>query len=256
MRCRFLSWNVNGIRSIERKGFLSWLAQESPDIIGIQETKAHSDQVSDDLLHPHGYTTYWSHAERKGYSGVALYSKMKPRAVSHGIGIKEFDREGRTLILEFPQFYFLNVYFPNGNMNAERLSYKLTFYDAFLTLIASLQSKGKTIIICGDVNTAHQEIDLARPKENANVSGFLPKERAWIDCLLQKGFIDTFRAFHNEGGQYTWWDFKTRARERNVGWRLDYFFIDKQSRAYLKDAFILKDVLGSDHCPIGITLEI
>jgi exodeoxyribonuclease-3 len=253
---RFLSWNVNGIRAVQKKGFCDWLLRENPDFLAVQETKAEQAQLTDDILHPQGYKSFWNAADRKGYSGVAVYTRHHPLNVYYDFDQKSSHSEGRILILEYAHFFFLSIYFPNGNMNDERLAYKLRFYADFLAYVKRLFKTGKTVIICGDVNTAHQEIDLARPKENQNVSGFLPEERAWIDKFVDAGLVDTFRVYNQQGGQYTWWDYKTRARDRNVGWRLDYFFIDKPSLGLLRDAFIYSDVLGSDHCPIGIEINV
>jgi len=252
---RILSWNVNGIRAAYKKGFVHWLPKENPDIICLQETKAMKEQLPDDLINVGEYNSYFSSAERKGYSGVATYSKAEPVSVSTGMGIKKFDSEGRFLISDFGEFILFNIYFPNGKAKKERLQYKMDFYDSFLKHLNKLTKQGKKIAVCGDVNTAHKEIDLARPKENSKISGFLPEEREWIDKLLQAGFIDTFRMFNDKGENYTWWDMMTRARDRNVGWRIDYFFISENLSSNLKSASILPDVLGSDHCPVGIELK-
>ena len=252
---RILSWNVNGIRAAYKKGILDWLKEEDPDILCIQETKAHPDQLSDDLKKPGGYESYFSSAEKKGYSGVVIYTKHKPKKVEHGFGIKKFDSEGRILVAEYPKFVLMSIYYPNGKASAERLKYKMEFYDAFLKFTNKLKKQGKNIIVCGDVNTAHKEIDIARPKENEKISGFLPEERAWIDKFLSNGYLDTFRMFNNEPDNYTWWDQITRARDRNVGWRIDYFYVNEEFKKNVKDAFILADVMGSDHCPIGIEIK-
>jgi len=252
---KLLSWNVNGIRAVYKKGFLDWFKKEKPDILCLQETKAMKEQLSDDLLNVNGYTSYFSSAERKGYSGTATYTKHDPLKVSNGIGIKKFDNEGRFLITEFDEFILFNIYFPNGKAKKERLQYKMDFYEAFLKHLKKLLKQDKKIVICGDVNTAHKEIDLARPKENEKISGFLPEEREWIDKLLMTGFIDTLRVYNQKPEQYTWWDMMTRARDRNVGWRIDYFFISENLKNNLKNAFILPDVMGSDHCPVGIELK-
>ncbi|MEA3558437.1 MAG: exodeoxyribonuclease III [Candidatus Thermoplasmatota archaeon] len=251
-----LSWNVNGIRAVERKGFLDWLGDRSPDIFCAQETKAHPDQLSEKLLDFSDYHKHFSSAEKKGYSGVSTWTKKEPKEVENGLGIDRFDSEGRTLITHFDGFVLFNIYFPNGKKDAERLQYKIDFYDAFQEKIEEYRKQGKNVVSCGDVNTAHREIDLSRPKENSKVSGFLPIEREWIDGLLSLGYLDTFREFHEEGEQYSWWDYYTRARERNVGWRIDYFFINSEFREHLKDAFILQEVMGSDHCPIGVQIEL
>ena len=252
---KILCWNVNGIRAASRHGFLEWLYRESLDILCLQETKAHPEQLGRDLQEPHGYHAYWNYPERKGYSGVATFTREKPLRVLNDFGVQDFDIEGRVIISEYPQFILFNVYFPNGKKDENRLRYKMDFYDFFLDFVESLRQKGGKLIICGDFNTAHKEIDLARPKENENVSGFLPIERAWMDKLVAHGYIDTFRHFNKEPNQYTWWDLKSRARERNVGWRIDYFFVTENLLGSVSKAFIMPEVMGSDHCPIGIILK-
>jgi len=252
---KILCWNVNGIRAAQKHGFLEWLYRESPDILCLQETKAHPEQLGRDLQEPHGYHAYWNYPERKGYSGVATFTREKPLKVQNDFGVQDFDIEGRVIISEYPQFILFNVYFPNGKKDESRLKYKMDFYDVFLDFVEPLRQKGEKLIICGDFNTAHKEIDLARPKENENVSGFLPIERAWMDKLVAHGYIDTFRHFNKEPNQYTWWDLKSRARERNVGWRIDYFFVTENLLRSVSKAFIMPEVMGSDHCPIGIILK-
>lgn len=252
---KILSWNVNGIRSAAKKGLIEWINAGQPDVLCLQETKASPVQLEKAILEIPGYSSYFSSAEKKGYSGVALYTKKEPMTVDFGMGIPRFDTEGRMIIAEYDDFYIFNVYFPNGKQSQERLNYKMEFYDAFLETMKRYMASGKGLIVCGDVNTAHTEIDLARPRENEKVSGFLPMERAWIDRFLAAGFIDTFRMFIKDGGHYTWWDMKSGARARNVGWRIDYFFSDKAFYSKIKNAFILQDVMGSDHCPIGIEVE-
>mgnify|MGYP001578827352 FL=1 len=252
---KILSWNVNGIRAALKKGLLDWLKKESPDVLCLQETKALPTQLPPELLHPPDYEAYFNSAERLGYSGVATFSKTKPVAAKKGFGVPKFDKEGRVLETEFREFSLFNIYFPNGKMNVERLKYKMDFYEEILKYFLKLRKKGKRLVICGDYNTAHNPIDLARPKENEKISGFLPIERAWMDKLVTRGFLDTFRLFNQDPGHYTWWDQLTRARERNVGWRIDYHFISDDLKPYLKDAFILPEVMGSDHCPVGITLK-
>lgn len=252
---KILCWNVNGIRAASRHGFLEWLYRESLDILCLQETKAHPEQLGRDLQEPHGYHAYWNYPERKGYSGVATFTREKPLRVQNDFGVQDFDIEGRVIISEYPQFILFNVYFPNGKKDESRLRYKMDFYDVLLDFVVSLRQKGEKLIICGDFNTAHKEIDLARPKENENVSGFLPIERAWMDKLVAHGYIDTFRHFNKEPNQYTWWDLKSRARERNVGWRIDYFFVTENLLGSVSKAFIMPEVMGSDHCPIGIILK-
>ena len=255
-KLRMLSWNVNGLRAAHKKGFLDWFGKEQPDIMCLQETKAQPEQLPDELREIEGYHVFYASAERKGYSGVALYSKLKPLKVTNGLGIARFDSEGRTIMAEYDNFVLFNIYYPNGKASKERLQYKLDFYDAFLEVADRLRKQKKNLIICGDVNTAHREIDLARPKENEKVSGFLPEERAWMDKFIEHGFLDTLRVFDDRGERYTWWDMKSRARDRNVGWRIDYFFVSESLRKNLKAGFIMADVLGSDHCPIGIELSI
>jgi len=251
-----LSWNVNGMRSIARKGFLDWLRHQSPDILCLQETKSRPEQLIIDLIEPEGYFTYWNYPQRKGYGGVALYTKHKPKDIQYHFPAPGLDLEGRVIIAHYPGFILLNVYFPNGKQGYTRLRYKLDFYEAFLDFIDSLKEKGKKLVVCGDFNTAHKEIDLARPKANAKTSGFLPVERKWLDKLVAHGYIDTLRLFHKEPGHYSWWDMKTGARDRNVGWRIDYFFITPNLVKNISGAFIMPQVTGSDHCPVGILLEI
>lgn len=253
---KIVSWNVNGIRAVHKKGFLEWITHEQPDMVCLQETKAAEDQLPADLKNIPGYHGYFCSAERKGYSGVALYTKIKPDSVGYGFGIENFDREGRAIIAHYDSFVLFTVYFPNGRMSPERLRYKLDFYAAFLEHADAYKKQGKNIVICGDVNTAHAEIDLARPKANEKVSGFLPEERAWVDTFLQHGYIDTFRMFNKEPGQYTWWDLQSRARERNVGWRIDYFFVSEGFQSRVKSASIFPRVTGSDHCPVGLEIAI
>ncbi|NMB63359.1 MAG: exodeoxyribonuclease III [Spirochaetes bacterium] len=256
MKLKLISWNVNGIRAVYKKGFFQWFVTEKPDILCLQETKATADQFPEELKRVEGYNSHFAEAQKKGYSGVALFSTVQPQKVETGFGIERFDTEGRILIAYYDAFVLYNIYFPNGKASKERLQYKMDFYDAFLEHAEKLRKKGMSIVMCGDVNTAHTEIDLARPKENENVSGFLPEERAWIDTFIGKGYTDTFRLFIKEGGHYSWWDYKTKARERNIGWRIDYFFVSNDLVPKVKDACILDKVEGSDHCPVGIVLEI
>lgn len=254
-KIRILCWNVNGIRAAAKKNFLSWFKKESPDILCLQEVKALPSQVPPELKHVDGYEVYWNPAERLGYSGVATYSKIKPIEVRTSCGVKRFDSEGRVLEAEFKEFTLFNIYFPNGKMSAERLQYKMDFYEEILKHFLKLRKQGKKLVICGDYNTAHQAIDLARPKENETISGFLPIERAWMDKLVKAGFIDTFRVFNQEPNQYSWWDLRTGARSRNIGWRIDYHFISEDLLKNLDSAFIMPDVMGSDHCPVGVVLK-
>jgi exodeoxyribonuclease-3 len=253
---RLLSWNVNGLRSVRNKGFLEWLNKEKPDVLCIQETKINDiEKLDTDVREPMGYHVYWNYPERKGYAGVAVFTKDEPASVRYDFGKSRPDLEGRAIIAEYPGFTLFNVYFPNGKANAERLKYKMTFYDVFLKYADSLKASGKKLVVCGDVNTAHKEIDLARPKENAKLSGFLPEERAWIDKFIAHGYADTFRHFNKEPNQYSYWDIKTGARARNVGWRIDYFFVSENLLPSVTKAFIMSEVMGSDHCPVGIVLK-
>lgn len=253
---KLLSWNVNGLRAILKKGFLDWLLKDKPDILSVQETKSSEDQVSPDLKSIPGYYSYFNSGDKLGYGGVCLFTRNKPLDLRYTLGIPGFDDERRAIVADYGDFLLFDVYFPNGKASKERLEYKLKFYDLFLDLVDRLKGAGKRIVICGDVNTAHREIDLSRPRQNEKISGFLPVERAWMDRLVEHGFLDTFRMLHPEPGNYSRWDLKTRARERNVGWRIDYFFVSDNLKDAVLSAFILKKVPGSDHCPVGIELEI
>ncbi len=255
-KTRILSWNVNGFRAVYKKGFMDWMHGESPDILCLQETKAQEDQIQKELKDVNGYHYFFCSAERKGYSGVAIFTKEIPISVKQGFGIPRFDSEGRVLVAEYKGFILCNVYFPNGGSGPERLAYKMDFYKHFLEFMLQLKNSGKNVIVCGDVNTAHKEIDLARPKENSKISGFLPQERAWIDACVENGFLDIFREFNQEPQQYSWWDMKSGARARNVGWRIDFFLVAEKIKNKVKAAFIMPEVLGSDHCPVGIELEV
>ena len=254
-RLRLLSWNVNGLRAVHRKGFLQWFSGERPDILCLQETKISEEQLSPDYREIEGYDSYFSCAERKGYSGVAIFTNTPPVTVESQFDADILANEGRILKADFGRFTLFNVYFPNGRSSAERLKYKMEFYDAFLELADQLVQQGRNVVICGDVNTAHKEIDLARPKANEKTSGFLAEERAWVDKLLDHGYVDTLRMFNQEPGQYSYWDQMSKARERNVGWRIDYFFVNQAFAPQVKAGFILPDVMGSDHCPVGIEIE-
>ena len=266
---RIITWNVNGLRANVKKGCFDWFLNYSPDIYCIQETKAHPDQLEEGIRNPEGYFSYFDHSKgRKGYSGVAIYSKIKPDKVEYGLGVEALDQEGRFLALFYEKFpseqigvkkigktVLLNIYFPNGGGGPERLDFKLRYYDAFLSYINKLHKKGYEIIFCGDINTAHTEIDLARPKDNKENTGFLPIERAWIDRVIAAGYTDVFRHF-NPGvkDKYTYWDMKTFARERNVGWRIDYFFVSSVVLKNVTKIKILDQIMGSDHCPTELTI--
>ena len=253
---RLLSWNVNGIRAVHKKGFVDWLKKDNPDILCLQESKAQPEQIPADIAGLTDWYQYWRSAERKGYSGVGLLTKIEPREVRFGLGVPEFDTEGRTIIAFFDDFVLFNIYFPNGQQSPERLDFKMRFYDAFLEVADKLKGERHNVVICGDVNTAHTEIDLARPKANEKTSGFLPEERAWMDKFFSHGYLDTLRLFTDEGEKYSWWSYRAQARERNVGWRIDYFFVSENMKSRVKDAFIMDDVTGSDHCPVGIELTL
>lgn len=252
-----LSWNINGIRAVHKKGFLDWLNQTSPDILCLQETRAEEADLPPELAKVQGYYTYWNASRaKKGYSGTALLTKAKP-AVDFGLGVDEFDQEGRTIIARYRTFTLLNCYFPNGGRDHSRVPFKLGFYQAFLSKCQQLRNQGQAVVFCGDVNTAHEEIDLTHPKQNQNTTGFLPPERAWIDQVVEAGYVDSFRHFHPDlSGQYTWWSVPMRARERNVGWRIDYFFVASEVMKRVVEAFIWPEVMGSDHCPVGIRLRL
>lgn len=255
MILKIYSWNVNGLRAIDKKGFFDWLENEQPDILGIQETKLQENQLTDKMKEIEGYYSYFSFAEKKGYSGVGVYTKIKPKSVKHGIGIEKFDSEGRILILEYDEFTLLNIYFPNGQMNEERLQYKLDFYEELFNYCEDLKAHGKKLIIFGDYNTAHNEIDLKNPKPNSKRSGFLPIEREWMDDIINKGYIDTFRYLYPEEVQYSWWSYRFKAREKNAGWRIDYHFVTENLKDNILDASILGEVQGSDHCPVVIECQ-
>ena len=251
---KLFSWNVNGVRAIEKKGFLDWLSSESPDILCIQETKAKFEQLPDTLQNIDGYFSYWHSAEKLGYSGVATFSKQEPLHVQYGLGIDKYDKEGRVLITEFENFLLYNIYFPNGQKDEIRLQYKLDFYDDLLEILDDQVASGNNVIVAGDWNTAHKEIDLANPKANANYSGFMPVERAQLDTYVDHGYVDSFRLFHDEPDRYSWWTYRFGARQRNIGWRIDYFFTNQEFADNISDADIHEDVMGSDHCPVSIEL--
>lgn len=252
---RILCWNVNGIRAIWKKGFPEWLSKEMPDVLCLQETKAQPEQLDDEIKNFNGYKSYFFSAQKKGYSGVAIYTKREPLKVRYGLDDDYFDVEGRCIEIEFDDFVLYTAYFPNGGRGPERVKYKLDFYDLLFQRAENMRKKKKNIVICGDYNTAHQEIDLARPKENSKTTGFLPIEREWIDKIIDMKYVDIFREFNKEAGQYTYWDQITRARDRNVGWRIDYYMISEELRKYVKSAPIHMNVMGSDHCPIELNLS-
>lgn len=254
---RLYSWNVNGFRAACNKEDWEWFSRIDADVIGLQETKAHKEQIPEEHQNPLGYHSYWvSSTKKKGYSGVAAFSKAKPLSITEELPNKEFQGEGRLIHLELPQFHFFTIYFPNGQQGEERLAYKLGYYDAFLAYAEELR-KQKPIVVCGDFNTAHHPIDIARPKENEGTSGFLPIERQWLDRFVAHGYVDTFRHVHPEASdRYSWWSYRFKARERNVGWRIDYFFVSDELKGAIKDAWIEDDVFGSDHCPVALELSL
>ncbi len=241
---------MNGIRSVLKKGFLEFISRENPDVLCLQETRAHPGQVT--LAMP-GYSAFWNVAEAPGYSGTAVFTRAEPLAVTRGMGMPQHDAEGRVLTLEYRNFFLVNVYTPNSKRDLSRLPYRMAWDADFLSSLKSLEKK-KPIIFCGDLNVAHREIDLANPDSNRRTHGFTDEERAGFDAFVKNGFLDTFREFHPDGGHYTWWAPFARCRARNIGWRIDYFCVSKSLRARLIDAAILPDVLGSDHCPVVMLL--
>lgn len=249
---KLISWNVNGIRACLNKGFIDFFKSINADIFCIQETKCQKDQVD---LEFDGYTSYWNSAEKKGYSGTAIFTKIEPINVTYGIGIEEHDKEGRVITLEFEKFYMVNVYTPNSKRELERLDYRQIWEDEFRKYLLNLSEK-KSVIICGDLNVAHKEIDLKNPKTNKRNAGFTDEERNKMTELLNAGFIDTFRLIYpDKENAYSWWSYMGRAREKNVGWRIDYFIISKDLKSKVKDAMIFDEVMGSDHCPVGLEIE-
>ena len=247
---KLISFNVNGVRSILKKGFGDFIAKTKPDILCLQETKAHPEQVHVDLP---GYEQYWNAAKKRGYSGTAIFAKIKPQNVTNDLGIAEHDDEGRVITAEFDDFFLVNVYTPNSKRELTRLDYRIRWDADFLKYLKKLERK-KPVIFCGDLNVAHQEIDLTNPKANVGNHGFTPQERQGFSNFVKAGFVDTFREFTKEGGHYSWWSQISNARARNVGWRIDYFCISSALRPRLQKAFILGEVMGSDHCPVGIVL--
>jgi exodeoxyribonuclease-3 len=251
----FISWNVNGIRAVEKKEALKWIDDESIDFLGLQEIKAEAEQIPNTIFERNYKFQSINSSSKKGQSGVALYTDIKGEAFS--CDHVDILNEGRINEYHFGDIAYFNVYFPNGQRNDERLEYKMAFYERFLEHINSLRKEGKSIVVCGDVNTAHNPIDLARPKANEKTSGFLPMEREWQDRLLASGFIDTFRYIHgNKEDRYSWWSYRAGARKKNVGWRIDYFYVSEDLKDKIVDADILDNIMGSDHCPVKLVLEI
>ncbi|ADH86198.1 exodeoxyribonuclease III [Desulfurivibrio alkaliphilus] len=251
---RLASWNVNGLRAIAKKGFAELAGELDADLLAIQEIKAHPDQLPAEARALPGYQAFWLPAKRKGYSGVAIYSRLEPLKVLYGMGQEEkYEQEGRVLTMEFADFFLVNAYLPNAQPELARLPFKLDFCRHFQQFCENLATQ-KNVVVCGDLNVAHREIDLARPQENQQSPGFSPAERAWLDGFLANGFTDTFRLFNQEGGNYTWWSYRGGARQRNVGWRIDYFCIDSAGRRRVREAGIRPEIMGSDHCPVTLTL--
>lgn len=253
---KITTFNVNGIRAAQKKGFLDWLQSHQPDVLCLQETKAQAEQLDDELKAPPGYKTYWHSGEKKGYSSVATFTKHTPQKVIEGIGIPAIDREGRVLQADFGDFYLLNCYFPNSQDFSKRLPYKLEFCAALLKHCKGLVKKGHKVLMCGDYNIAHTEMDLARPKENEENAGFLPEERAWMTEFLKNGFVDTHRLFYQGNGMYTWWTYRTFAKERNIGWRIDYHCVSENLKIKVESNTIFPDVDMSDHCPVDMVLKV
>lgn len=249
---KLISWNVNGLRACVGKGFLDFVQAQEADIFCIQETKLQEGQI--DLKLP-GYHQYWNYAEKKGYSGTAVFTKEEPLSVVNGIGIEEHDHEGRVITLEYPDFYFITVYTPNSQNELARLDYRMKWEEDFLSYLKKLEEK-KPVIFCGDLNVAHKEIDLKNPKTNRMNAGFTDEERAKFTALTDAGFIDTFRYFYPDlEGAYSWWSYRFSARAKNAGWRIDYFLVSQSLKDRLRDSLIYKDVMGSDHCPVGLIIE-
>lgn len=250
MKC--VSWNINGIRAIVKKNFLEFFNEVDADIFCIQESKLQEGQIELDLP---GYYQYFNYAEKKGYSGTAIFTKEEPLSIKLGMGIEEFDHEGRVITLEYPEFYFVTVYTPNAQSELARLEFRMAWEDAFRAYLVDLDQM-KPVVVCGDLNVAHQEIDLKNPKTNRGSAGFSDEERAKFTELLESGFVDTYRFFNPEQeGAYTWWSYRFKAREKNAGWRIDYFLISKRLIERIQNATIYHEIMGSDHCPVGIELE-
>jgi exodeoxyribonuclease-3 len=252
---RITTWNVNGLRAVLNKGAWDWIRLSTPDVLCLQEIKSRPEQIPD-TYHSQftGQHVFWNPAVRPGYSGVATFTSSEPLAVEYGIGLEEFDHEGRVIRTKFPGFTLFNIYFPSGQRGQDRVAYKLEFYSHLLDICDQMHRAGEKLVLCGDFNTAHDEIDLRHPKENKNTSGFLPEERAWIDKYLSHGFVDAYRSLYPDKVEYTWWTYLMNARKNNVGWRLDYFMVSEALFSQVKDVVIHGDVLGSDHCPVTLSI--
>ncbi len=253
---KIISWNVNGIRAALKKGFLDFFVKCDADVICLQETKIHDNDIAEELHkigHEHGYESFWFGAEKKGYSGTAVFSRIRPVSVSKGFGDKRFDSEGRTIAVEFDKFFLIDVYAPNSKPDLSRLDEKIEFYDVFTDYCNRLRKK-KPVVFCGDLNVAHEEIDIARPKENVLTAGFTSEERRAFSRMLSKGYVDAFRIFNKEPGNYTWWSYMFNARAKNIGWRIDYFIASEELRSKIFSSEILRNVMGSDHCPVSLEI--
>lgn len=253
---KITTWNVNGLRAVLAKGRLDWVREEDPDVVCLQEIKARPEQLGGgDLLPLSGYRPIWNPAQRPGYSGVVTFTRMRSHETQLGIGVGEFDSEGRVIANRFDGFWLFNIYFPNGQRDAGRLDFKLRFYADLLDLCDRMHTAGERIILTGDFNTAHREIDLRNPKQNVNNSGFMPIERQWIDMYLDHGFVDAYRVLYPDRVQYTWWTYISNARQRNVGWRLDYYLVSAALMPAVRDVVIHDGILGSDHCPVSLLID-
>lgn len=252
---KIISYNVNGIRAALKKDFVPWLITENPDILCLQETKAQDDQIEKEMFENLGYHVFHAAAEKKGYSGVAIFSKLKPNNVEIGCGIPIFDNEGRWIRADYENFSLVSAYFPSGTTGEVRQGFKMSFLDAIYTIANDLKSKHSNLIISGDYNICHTPIDIHNPIANAHTSGFLPEERAWVSKFIESGFLDTFRMFHKEPNQYSWWSYRASARSKNLGWRIDYHMASEAMKSKIKNAKILQEVVHSDHCPIVLEIE-
>ncbi|MBD3255717.1 MAG: exodeoxyribonuclease III [Candidatus Lokiarchaeota archaeon] len=252
---KLISWNVNGINSTVKKGLIDFMKKEDAEVYSFQETKASPDNADAKLKNLEGYYDYWDSGEEKGYSGIASYVKTEPLSVKKGIGVDKFDKEGRVLTLEYDKYFLLNIYFPNAGRGLKRLDYKLDFNNEFLVYAEELRET-KPLVLCGDFNVAHEEKDLANPKSNEKNAGFTPDERSWFSKFLNQGYIDTYREFEQEGGHYTYWTYRYNAREKNIGWRIDYFIVSEELKDKLEKSYMMSDVMGSDHCPIGLKIDL
>lgn len=252
---RITTWNVNGIRAVVNKDGFAWLDEIKPDVLGLQEIKAKPDQVPELIRSHPEYRSFWHSAERPGYSGTAVLYRKEPISIQTGLGVEAFDNEGRTICMEYPDFFLYAIYFPNGGQENKRVPFKLDFYARLLEICDAHHARGEKVILTGDFNTAHNEIDLANPKENEKNTGFLPEERVWITRYLEHGFVDAYRALYPDKVEYTWWTYRTNARARNIGWRLDYFLVSEGLMERVEDVEIHSEVMGSDHCPVSLILR-